>query len=280
MQKESQLPISVIIPSFKPRAYIYECLESLRMQTISQKDFEIILILNGCAEPYESELRAYAKRFEKIITLKIIQTDVKGVSNARNIGLDHAKGKYISFIDDDDFVSPQYLEELYTVAQTGVVPVSYIIAFSDGKNEAQPYFVTDLYEEKETKGICKIMELRGYMSIAYCKILERKLIGRKRFNVHFDNGEDVLFMATISNRIDRMQLVPRSAVYYRRLRQDSAVTQHMSSFTRTKNSLFLSLAYVGVYLSNPFSYNPIFFGTRILAALRGIIKQYDTFQSE
>ncbi len=276
--KDHTLPISVIIPSYQPGSYIYECLDSLRMQTLSHKEFEIILILNGCKDPYEAELRAYAKRYEKIINLRIIQTDTPGVSNARNVGIEESHGKFIAFVDDDDFVSPQYLAELYTVAQTGVVPISYIVAFTDGQNEAMPYYITDLYEQNETKGICKIMELRGFMSITYCKLLSRELIGKRRFNKRFSNGEDVLFMASLSNRIKYMKLVPRSAVYYRRLRKNSAVTKPMSMPVRIQKSLSLSLAYVTLYFKHPFTYSPVFFLTRILASLRGIFVRYDTYQ--
>lgn len=271
------IPISVIIPSYTPGSYIYECLDSLRMQTLSYKEFEVVLILNGCKEPYESELKAYAKRYEKVINLSIFQTDTPGVSNARNIGIEKSRGKYVAFIDDDDFVSPQYLAELYTVAKTGVVPISYIVAFTDGQNEAQPYYITDLYEQNETKGICKIMELRGFMSIAYCKLLDRDLIGKRRFDTRFSNGEDVLFMASISNIIKYMKLVPRSAVYYRRLRKNSAVTKPMSMSVRVWKSLSLCMAYIRLYFSHPFSYNPLFFATRILASLRGIFVLYDTY---
>lgn len=276
--KQKQLPISVIIPSYKPGGYIYECFDSLRMQTLSYKQFEVLLILNGCSEPYYSELQAYAKEYAKEISLRIIQTHTPGVSNARNIGLEEASGKYVAFIDDDDFVSPQYLAELYAVARIGVVPISYIIAFTDKQNEAQPYYITDLYEQNETQGVCKVMQLRGFMSIVYCKLLERELIGKQRFNTLFSNGEDVLFMTALSNRIKYLKLVPRSAVYYRRLRENSAVTRQMSLGVRAQKSLSLCLAYVLLYLSRPFSYNPVFFATRIMASLRGIFKSYDTYK--
>lgn len=278
MNEKQQFPVSVIIPSYKPGTYIYECLDSLRMQTFSHKKFEVVLILNGCGEPYESELRTYAEHYKKVINIRVIQTDSPGVSNARNLGIEQSTGRYIAFIDDDDFVSPQYLTELYALAVRGVVPISYIVAFTDGQNEAIPYYITDLYERNETQGVCKVMQLRGFMSIVYCKLLERSLIGKNRFSTHFVNGEDCLFMAQLSNHIDKLQLTPRSAVYYRRLRKDSAVTRHMNLLLRIKKSFALVFAYIYIFLKHPFSYNPIFFATRIYASLRGIVRSYDTFQ--
>ena len=53
------MKISVIIPTYKPKEYIWECLDSLKSQTFDKKEFEIILILNGCKEPYYSEIDKY-----------------------------------------------------------------------------------------------------------------------------------------------------------------------------------------------------------------------------
>lgn len=102
------MKISVIIPTYKPQSYLWECLDSLRNQTFPKSDFEIFLILNGCKDPYQSQIENYLLIHE-ICNLRLIQTDQLGVSNARNIGLDCANGDYITFIDDDDYVSPYYL---------------------------------------------------------------------------------------------------------------------------------------------------------------------------
>jgi len=97
--------ISVIIPSYKPDNYIYRCLESVARQDIDKQRYEVIIVLNGCNEPYYTDIKLFLQqKFQGIKTL-LLQTDVAGVSNARNIGLDNAQGEYISFIDDDDWVS-------------------------------------------------------------------------------------------------------------------------------------------------------------------------------
>ena len=98
------MEISVIIPTYKPGEYISDCLRSLEEQDFPVSDYEVIIVLNGCDMPYRSML-------EDIITdngyvnVRVIQTDEPGVSNARNIGIDNAKGKYLLFIDDDDWVA-------------------------------------------------------------------------------------------------------------------------------------------------------------------------------
>ena len=101
--------ISVIVPSYKPQSYTWECLDSLCNQTIDKSQYEVIVVLNGCNEPYNAVLKQYLDKHPEI-NWNYIQTDTPGVSNARNIGIDIAKGEYITFLDDDDFVSPSYLE--------------------------------------------------------------------------------------------------------------------------------------------------------------------------
>ena len=53
------MKISVIIPSYKPQEYLWQCLDSLCSQTFPKEDFELILVLNGCKEPYYEQIKAY-----------------------------------------------------------------------------------------------------------------------------------------------------------------------------------------------------------------------------
>ena len=105
----NKIKISVIIPTYKPQTYLWECLDSLRNQTLSHNDFEIIIVLNGCTEPWKSQISRYIATKMQSMNVKFIHTEQAGVSNARNIALDLVKGEYVTFIDDDDLVSPSYL---------------------------------------------------------------------------------------------------------------------------------------------------------------------------
>ena len=124
--------ISVIIPTYKPQAYLWECLDSMVAQTFPKEEFEVILVLNGCTEPYKSDFERYIFTKMAGMNVQFIHTEQGGVSNARNRGLDVAKGEYIAFVDDDDYVSPAYLEELYRVATPDTISLCYPYAFHDG----------------------------------------------------------------------------------------------------------------------------------------------------
>ena len=95
------MQISVIIPTYKPQDYIYQCLDSLCRQTMDTSLWEVIVVLNGCDAPWHNQLKEYATSHPQI-QMHVIQTNEPGVSNARNIGLEYAQGEYITFIDDDD----------------------------------------------------------------------------------------------------------------------------------------------------------------------------------
>ena len=107
--------ITVIIPTYNPQNYILDCFESLEKQTFS--DYEVLVILNGEEHPYEEYLQCKLNSYS--FRAKLFYSKVKGVSIARNIGLDKAQGEYIAFIDDDDYVPSNYLSELYKIADLG-----------------------------------------------------------------------------------------------------------------------------------------------------------------
>ena len=124
------MKVSVIIPTYKPGDYLWECLKSLNSQDMPSKDFEVILILNGCNEPYVSSIGKWTDEHH-FDNLRMIQTDVPGVSNARNIGLRRASGEYICFVDDDDYVSESYLSGLYDVASPECIALAHPVAFNE-----------------------------------------------------------------------------------------------------------------------------------------------------
>ena len=117
------MKVSVIIPTYKPQKYLWKCLDSLDNQTLAKDYFEVVLVLNGCKEPYDTQIKEYISKHNDLI-INYIQTDEGGVSNARNIGIDVAKGEYVSFIDDDDYVSPKYLQRLLENSSSTVVTMA------------------------------------------------------------------------------------------------------------------------------------------------------------
>lgn len=265
------MKISVIIPTYKPQAYIWECLKSLKAQTINKDWFEIILILNGCNEPYFSQIQSFINTHLLDFHIDLIQTNQGGVSNARNIGLDKAKGEYITFIDDDDYVSPDYLLELYKVRQKYGIAISDALSFEDGTtiyDENYSAHQTYLRHNRTKPTLCNS---RKMLNGPCLKLIARDVIGSKRFDLRFKNGEDSLFMFAISDKIKTISYTSNSAIYYRRYRKDSAYFTQSISY-KLRNAFRLSSAYTSLMLSHPQSYDVKFYFTRIFACIHSILK--------
>lgn len=259
------MKISVIIPTYKPKDYLWDCLNSISGQTLKPSEFEVIIILNGCNEPYNSQIKSFID--EKFQGLNVVykQTDTPGVSNARNIALDIATGEYVTFIDDDDYISPSYLEELLKVAAPDTVSLCYPYAFDDGKPDVQlKYYITDAYEYCILHG-CKSLssKVRKFFSGPWMKLIPMSFIHGRRYDVRFANGEDSLFMFLISDRIKRISLAARTAIYYRRFRTGSALNNTNSKYQKIKNNLCCMKEYVHIYMNGSYSF--YFFWSRILA---------------
>lgn len=266
--------ISVIVPTYKPKEYLWECLKSLCSQTLPKNQFEILLILNGCCEPWKEAIETYIRTNMSDTDIKFVQTDIPGVSNARNIALDIAQGDYIAFVDDDDFVSSCYLEKLLDKSSEDTIALSYPYAFEDKQKDAQlDYSMTAIYDRIATKGKQGLIRGKSFFSGPCMKMIHRNIIRNVRFEKKLQVGEDTTFMFMISDRINHIDFAAKDAVYYRRFRQGSAVTTKRSFKERFKSNMYQLRLYISSFLKKPFRYNFMFFLTRCGGCMKGVFVQ-------
>ena len=256
------MTISVIIPSFKPKEYLFECLDAIRNQTLNPAEFETLVIINGCKEPYFEQIQKYINVHSS--NIRLIQTDVPGVSNARNIGIDAAKGEYLTFVDDDDIVSPTYLEDLLKVSTPTCVGCASMKAFYKDTNEGIETFLSKAYERCKNRSF-DFFEYRQFLSPPVAKMIHKSIIGNSHFLIDMKKSEDSVFCLQISPRIKDMKLASADAIYYQRLREGSAMRKKESSWSIIKEHLFIAYKYLSVWLKNPFQYNLKFFLSRLVA---------------
>ena len=193
-------------------------------QDFDHERYEVIIILNGCNEPFYSKVSNYIHK-KGNGNLRLIQTDTPGVSNARNIGIDTASGEFVTFIDDDDFVSPSFLRLLFDVSSAQVVGISNERIFDERDQLIKDDNITREYYKKSPKGIQPYSSIRRVFSGPWIKLIHRDIIASSRFDLTFSNGEDSLFMFEISKRINKVCFTPPEAVYYRRIRPGSAMSK-------------------------------------------------------
>lgn len=267
------MKISVIVPTYKPQTYLWECLDSIYNQTFQKSDFELILVLNGCCEPYNTQINEWLSKHSDL-QVQYFQTDEGGVSNARNIALDNVRGEYVTFIDDDDLISPAYLEELYDKATPDTVSLCYPFAFNDGQiGEQLPYSITYTYNyciEHKCRNFTS--RARKFFSGPCMKLIPMSFIQNRRYDIRFKNGEDSLFMFLISDKMKRVAFTSINAVYYRRVRINSASTANRRFKDVLENSYKLIIGYSNIYISHMHSYDFFFYITRVLGSVKAVVK--------
>lgn len=264
------MKISVIIPTYKPQSYLWECLNSLRNQTLLSDNIEVLLVLNGCCEPYQSQIKDYFLRYD-MGNVRFFQTDELGVSNARNMALDNAKGKYITFIDDDDIMSNNYLLSLLEKADEEVLVVSDEKVFVDNISQCSNGYISKAFQRFKSRDSRSIFQKRSFLSSSCCKIIPKASIGNFRFNPHFKIGEDSLFMFSISKNIKEIRLAD-DAIYYRRCRPGSASRAKKTILFKLKTCLMQVREYCRIYFKSPFQYNFFLFLSRLAASAIHMVK--------
>lgn len=106
-ESQSKLPspeVSVIIPAYNLEGYLDTCLQSVLAQTLG--NFEAIVVDDGSTDGTPGLLRRYAERDPRII---VVSTPNRGVARARETGIARAQGKYIAFLDGDDFLGTAHV---------------------------------------------------------------------------------------------------------------------------------------------------------------------------
>lgn len=201
--------ISIIVPVFNVEQYLEECICSILKQTY--QNLELILVDDGSNDRSGEICDVYK---EKDFRVKVFHKKNEGVSAARNVGLQNCKGKYITFVDSDDYVKKDYLEQLYLNLQKYQVDVSICnsILFDNGKKE---------------KKTCKLKSgvINCGSQINYCrytflctpwgKLFAKKLLNNVYFDTNLFIGEDAFFVAQVLQKSQKIYFDSQTLYMYR-----------------------------------------------------------------
>ncbi len=134
--------VSVIVPVYDVERYLAECLDSLVAQT--HDDFEIVVVDDGSTDGSAAIIDRYAAEHPELI--RPLSKPNGGLGDARNFGMEHARGAYFAFVDGDDLVAPTMLERLHgrAVATGADLVVCGIENFVDGEASGTHYPEPDL----------------------------------------------------------------------------------------------------------------------------------------
>ena len=106
--KDNRILVSIIVPVYNVESYLSECLDSLITQTL--KNIEIICVNDGSTDNSLQILQEYAKKDDRIV---VVNQENQGLPNARNSGIAKCRGLYFIFVDSDDWIDNNYVEEMY-----------------------------------------------------------------------------------------------------------------------------------------------------------------------
>ena len=135
--------ISVILPVYNTEKYIKKCLDSLVNQTMN--NIEIIVVNDGSIDHSEEIIKKYEEKYKNMI--KYLKKENGGLSEARNYGIKYATGKYIAFVDSDDYVDINLFLNLEKYIQKGSDLIKYK-TIKTYENEKQEKFEGPVFEEK------------------------------------------------------------------------------------------------------------------------------------
>ena len=168
--------VSVIVPVYNVEKYLNKCVESILVQSYNM--LEIILVNDGSTDASARLCDEWAKRDSRII---VIHKPNGGLSDARNAGLDIARGKYFTFIDSDDYITVDMIETLVMSAEANSceIAVCNMIRFSEKGNIAPFYCPTDSetvllgndrFETLKQPSVCnKLFESKLFKDIRFPK---------------------------------------------------------------------------------------------------------------
>ena len=230
----SNVKISVIIPVYRvEETYLQECLHSALHQTL--QEIEILLVDDGAPENIQRIISHFARIDARI---RILRQEHAGASAARNTGIKAASGKYITFLDSDDYIAKDNLETVFSFAEENELEVAVwgtYKCYQDRREEYMPFIETiPLLNERQKRDLMlKTMagDLKIYGKLctpwgsgACCaKLYQREYLRREAivYPVGVVRSEDVNFNIRAFDKADRIGYLHRFFYYYRQLAESA-----------------------------------------------------------
>ncbi len=205
------IKVSVIVPVYNVKDYLEKCLDSLANQTL--KDIEIILVDDGSTDGSEKICDLYAAKYNNFVC---IHKKNSGQAEARNVGLDLAKGAWIGFVDADDFVDLNYYEEMYNCAisnNSDMVCVNRKVFDEFGDLVYRTDFASNTTYSVENPNNYFFDKFFVYTPVVYNKLYRREIVENTRFfSVDYVGTEDTLFNFELINKAKNISEI--DSVYY------------------------------------------------------------------
>ncbi len=222
--------ISIIVPIYNAERYLRRCVESIIAQTYT--NIEIILINDGSTDNSINIIKEYANKDSRII---IIDKKNEGVSVARNIGILKARGKYICFVDADDYIEKSMIEKMKCCIDkknVDLVRINYYKILTDGKRikgNIEKYANQTFNKDK-----IKSELVEGIISGEFPAFVYLLMIRKEKINTLFQVGipymEDTIFCIDLFLNCDSIYFLDEALYYY--ILNESSATQNSKNLEK------------------------------------------------
>ena len=201
--------ISIIIPIYKAESYLHRCIDSILAQT--NTEWELLLIDDGSPDKSGDICDEYSKKDPRI---KVFHKSNGGVSSARNLGLDYAKGQWITFIDADDYVDSCFCNINEAEINDIIIKRNYIVDIDNSIKETKqfdtPSFIANMEE---------FLSQNLYATIfrnPWGKFFKSNIIKNIRFPLGQRIGEDTAFMFTVLSKTKKIVFNNEGGYYWQK----------------------------------------------------------------
>ena len=225
--------LSIIIPMYNSERYIVRCIESLRRLKIRK---EVIVVDDGSSDGSYDIARKFASNGE----IKLFHQENKGVSEARNLGLDRCSGDVVVFVDSDDFIIGEGFQSMYnnfTLSKAEMVMGGVKIKFADQHIE-----VRMAYSEmagrlwKGDDCFAKLMHTNTFTPLAFCYMFKKSFLDRVKLRFQHRMSEDDLWTSIAMCEAQNV-LVTDDLHYVYCKNSDSITSTNVSTIFRADNHL-------------------------------------------
>ena len=212
------LKVTIIVPFFNAEKSLNRCLDSLVHQTY--ENIEILLINDGSTDESENICRSFMNNYSNIQMITQVNS---GPATARNNGIDHAVGDYISFVDADDYIESDYISSMIEVAKTSEADMVICAYFEENGTISKVHsynYSTGIYEGNDVKdiGISLISDVSDHRIPPYSWI---RMVKRDVFNsprIRYDDGmirsEDYFLYTQLHFRLQRLYILDKPLYHY------------------------------------------------------------------
>ena len=224
--------VSIVIPVYNVEKYLRDCMDSVIVQTY--QDIEVIVVNDGSTDNSGIICDEYAAKDDRF---RVIHKENGGAASAKNVGLDHATGDYIAFLDSDDYVEPNWIGELVNALESNYSDVAEcnflreLINFSEVGNDSKYYvgaFTTEDY-------------LANYLdnwtcSLFWNKLFKAELIKNVRFRSERRCIDDEFFTYKVLSAATKIVRIDNQLYHYRQ-RRSSVVSSEKNKKQITDDAL-------------------------------------------